>query len=240
MSIWRNGRRSGNRCCLLMLAIMANPMMILTSPTSVLDLSHAPLVERSLLMETIQSELEEANSASGGLTIDVSSSKLGDSGVEEVLQSILRQSSNDVHLVSRMNGITPQGVTALVKTLIGDNMRGEDTSKQVRQQLASLDIGWNNLHARKSKKMLASLRSLVENYKSCPHILHFDRCGLGVAACRAMAEVSDAIAECCARDRPLMLLVSLLCLEGNCQEEPAEQHIRGGFGSVSSFPASLW
>lgn len=145
-----------------------------------------------LLASGIQQSLRQ--SPATRVTIDISSSALGDEGLREVvmaLQSPTSSTDRQVHLVTRMNQLTPNGVTALIDSLLKLNETlANATSDGEVTRIIALDLCWNHLHvdAPGHKKLQKAMEKLFADPVWCPTSLCLDRCGIGPALCRAVAK----------------------------------------------------
>ena len=163
-----------------------------------LDLSCQPRLSTELLISTV-SDAISSNDHVNEVSIDLSFSELGDSGIEALVTTLSECREGLTYaLTSRMNRITPMGAARLLKRMLGDypsgvNATSNETTNQVKGQelpLRSLDLSWNNLHNGEpgAKTMMLDLRKLIEDPSRCPEILQLNRCSLGPAACRSIGK----------------------------------------------------
>lgn len=186
------------RLALLTLALSCPIVVSSNSGGLLLDLSCQPRLSTELLLSTI-SDAISSNDHLNDVSIDLSFSELGDSGIEALVTSLSEfREGLTVALTTRMNRITPMGAARVLKRLLGDelsdvNVTSSETTEQVRGQefaLRSLDLSWNNLHPGEpgAKTMMLDLRKLIEDPSRCPEILQLNRCSLGPAACRSIGK----------------------------------------------------
>ena len=128
--------------------------------------------------------------------VDMSSSALGDDGVQRILQAVLTSSSDDdddsspVSFIAQNNGVTPKGATQLIEAILSSSPTTTTLPQRRRRQVASLDLSWSHLHSEAAglKSFHTALENLLGNVTHCPTDLRLDRCGLTAAACRAIGK----------------------------------------------------
>jgi Ran GTPase-activating protein (RanGAP) involved in mRNA processing and transport len=174
--------RQNRRSCALLLVTLAAAYAETTTrqyTISMLDLSNKPHLSSKILSSAISDNLQETRPDE--IELDVSSSQLGDDGIDLIMQSLRSPDSSPkipVHVASRMNRLTAEGATRLLKDI------GNFTSIQ------SLDLSFNDFAPDQvgAKTFHSTLRNLIEDPDRCPPTLRFERCGLGPAACRAIGK----------------------------------------------------
>jgi hypothetical protein len=149
-----------------------------------MDLSYKPHLKAATLSHAIRRAIDERPSSA--VELDVSFSELGNEGILSVLQSL---QTKELYLSARMNRLTAEGVSNMLKFILGDDTKNESPPPFL---LRSLELGWNNLGPDQtgSKEFLSSLRRLIEDPEKCPRVLRLCKCGLGPASCRAIGKVS--------------------------------------------------
>ena len=151
--------------------ILLTGCVLAETTTRVIDLSYNHNLDADALKMAIPRDVSP-------LYVDVSSTALGDDGVNEILQDILGKVESDASLISQTNLVSPKGATRLIQTLLNTTC------------VEHLDLSWNPLHTEATglKSFHAALEQLLGNSTHCPSTLTFDRCGLGPAACRAIGK----------------------------------------------------
>jgi len=164
---------------------------------AVMDLSYKPHVSTGNMLDAIRGGITSRDQRPSAVELDVSFSELGNEGITEVIRLLLNTTESaplGLTLASRMNRLSPEGVSAMLNSIL-DNPKQEEASTDSKPLLIlqSLDLGWNNLGPDQtgSKEFLSSLRKLIESPQKCPRVLRLYRCGLGPAACRAIGKVRD-------------------------------------------------
>jgi hypothetical protein len=164
---------------------------------AVMDLSYKPHVAAGKMSNAIRDSIATREQPPSAIELDVSFSELGNEGIITLIQALLNTTESSLlglTLSSRMNRLTPAGVSTMLNSILGDDKTKDDDEESTDSQpplvLQSLDLGWNNLGPDQtgSKEFLSTLRKLVESDK-CPRMLRLYRCGLGPAACRAIGKV---------------------------------------------------
>lgn len=211
-----------------------------------IDLSCQPRMSTELILSTIGDAIS-LNDHLHDVSIDLSFSELGDSGIEAFVTSLSQfREGLTVALTTRMNRITPMGTARVLKRILGDELNGvNETSKEMMGHLGghtfalrSLDLSWNNLHHEEpgAKTMMMDLRKLIENPDRCPEILQLNRCSLGPAACRS---IGKGIMNRCSGDKSDSKPLSLhLCGNPNVGDAGAAAlaaAIRGSSSDVTIF-----
>lgn len=166
--------------------------------TTVMDLSYKPHLSATRISTAVHESITSRQQRPSSVELDVSFSELGNEGIDSLIQKLLNTTKSEplgLTLASRMNRLSPDGVSRLLNTILGgdeDESKNNDESidKQSLLVLQSLDLGWNNLSPGQtgSKEFASSLRRLIESDK-CPRVLRLYQCGLGPAACRAIGKV---------------------------------------------------
>jgi Leucine Rich repeat len=173
-----------------------------------IDVSYQPRISKATLMTAIQENLLSTNGQTNHVSIDVSYSELGDTGLDDfmkLLQEIRPVGSLDI--TSHMNRITPLGASSFIRPLLGKEnvgvIKGETSSigeEEIEKTSESpnilpfsirvLDLSWNNFHREEpgAKNWLSDLRELIESHSSCPQSLILNRCSLGPAATRSIGK----------------------------------------------------
>ncbi|KAI2503298.1 hypothetical protein MHU86_11128 [Fragilaria crotonensis] len=185
------------RLAFLTLALSCPIVVSSNSGGLLLDLSCQPRLSTELLLSTI-SDAISSNDHLNHVSIDLSFSELGDSGIEALVTSSLNLGRSDGCIDDSDESDHPYGAARVLKRLLGDelsdvNGTSSETTEQVRGQefaLRSLDLSWNNLHPGEpgAKTMMLDLRKLIEDPSRCPEILQLNRCSLGPAACRSIGK----------------------------------------------------
>lgn len=166
---------------------------------AVMDLSYKPQLSAERLAKVVCETVANQQERPTAVEVDVSCSELGNEGIAMLIQDLLNVTESvplGLSLMSKMNRLSPQGVAAMLNSILGaDETEKKDdkstTSSQPSLFLQTLDLGWNNLAPGQtgSKDLLSSLRRLIEDPDLCPSVLRLYRCGLGPAACRAIGKV---------------------------------------------------
>jgi len=177
--------------------------------THFVDLSH----QHHLGPNSIAKAVAAAAAAAGGgsVSVDVSSTLLGDSGMSQVLDNLAEQKGGDsirMNIVARTNHLTSSGATFIFNKLhdmsrpknsteMKDNDGDDEQSTSATVEscpvyVEILDISLNALSGdvddRKGHRALTkSLQLLIEGGR-CPRTLRLDCCELGPAACRAIGK----------------------------------------------------
>mmetsp|Transcript_7928 Transcript_7928/g.14422 ORF Transcript_7928/g.14422 Transcript_7928/m.14422 type:complete len:577 (+) Transcript_7928:82-1812(+) len=174
-----------------------------------MDLSYKPNLSAAKISSVVREILDKNDRRPNALELDVSFSEVGNEGIVTLIQSLLNITESlplGLSLASRMNRLTPDGVSKMLNSILGDESNGDAdkgsfTGAQSSLVLRSMDFGWNNLGPDQtgSKELSSSLRRLVES-ENCPNVLRLYQCGLGPAVCRAIgkglikrSEVRDAL-----------------------------------------------
>lgn len=191
-----------------------DPSVLASSSSAVaIDLSYHPRLPTDVLTKTIHDAIIAANNNNNSmeeLLIDISSSEVGNAGIEALMQTFSSSALNEevsLDLTSRMNRLSPEGASSLFKMLLGSDKENEESKgedgkdneennavvaeeESCSPSLRSLDLSWNNLHRERpgAKTMQANLRKLVEQSSRCPKVLSLNRCSLGPNACRAIGK----------------------------------------------------
>lgn len=170
--------------------------------TAVMDLSYKPNVSKAKISTVVRESLTGRERRPNAVELDVSFSELGNEGITSLIQTLLNTAESaplGLTLSSRMNRLSPEGVSRMLNLILGDDEvhkdeEGSSTDRQSPLVLRSLDLGWNNLSPGQtgSKEFSSSLRRLIESDK-CPHVIRMYRCGLGPAACRAIGKVCTSL-----------------------------------------------
>lgn len=155
------------------------------SMSRLIDLSYRHNLGADVLLRAIPND--EA------ITVDVSSTALGDNGLLKIVEKLLMSSSDmsSLSLIAQSNELSAKGATKIFQSLLSNLQTNISNSSESRGALNCLDLSWNNFDSEDSgesvREMLHdTLEHLIGNSTKCPASLRFDRCGLGPAAMRAI------------------------------------------------------
>lgn len=184
------------RATLFLLVAAVSTASIAGEYIAVMDLSYKPNLSAAKLSSVVREILDKKDRRPNALELDVSFSEVGNEGVAELIQTLLNSTESlplELSLASRMNRLSPEGVSNMLNSILGDesiNDKGTLTGGRSSLVLRSMDLGWNDLKPGQtgSKEFSSSLKRLVEN-ENCPRVLRLYQCGLGPAACRAIGKV---------------------------------------------------
>jgi len=193
-----------------------NPTLILlvTSVFSVfgsnkiaLDLSYQSKLSAGIIEQAIHNAITRNTDISEAY-IDVSFSELGNVGITDLVTSILslkRNSELCLDVKTRMNRLTPEGVSDILARILErderekitkapkneeDDIADNRTDEKPNSLIRLLDLSWNDLDVgnKGNKVFLSNIRKLVGNTLLCPSELYFNRCSLGPAFCRSFGK----------------------------------------------------
>ena len=188
--------------CLLLALLSAYPVGASLQRSLSIDFSFQPSLSTDRMLSNIR-ELLTSNDQFHEVSIDLSFSEVGDSGIESLVTFLSELRADlTVDLTSHLNRITPVGTARLLKKILGDTEsmvnKTENESISVSPHncdvngvsVRLLDLSWNNLHPQQpgAKMMMFDLRKLIENPSRCPLDLILNRCSLGPAACRSIGK----------------------------------------------------
>lgn len=186
------------RASLFLLVAAISTANIAGEYVAVMDLSYKPNLSATKISTVVREILDKKDRRPNALELDVSFSEVGNEGIVTLIQTLLNITESvplGLSLASRMNRLTPDGVSKMLNSILGDESNGDAdkgnlTGGQSSLVLRSMDLGWNNLGPDQtgSKELSSSLRRLVES-ENCPNVLRLYQCGLGPAACRAIGKV---------------------------------------------------
>lgn len=118
-------------------------------------------------------------------------------GVTKLFQTILAgPKTSRQQKPQQQQQANPESESTTTPTISGDEQVNDDAKVDLIKVdhpslswvVESLDLSWNDLSSG-DKTFLRALHQLLANTASCPRVLRLDLCGLGPAACRAMAKV---------------------------------------------------